>query len=104
MRTLAHSAAAVTALVAAPFAAGALVVRPSWRSGLLERIGRVCADPGAVWVHAASAGEALAAIPLLDALREAGHSLVVSTQTLAGRETLRRIRPELCCRSPPCNE
>ena len=101
MRTLAHSAAAVTALVAAPFAAGALVVRPSWRSGLLERIGRVCADPGAVWVHAASAGEALAAIPLLDALREAGHSVVVSAQTLAGRDTLRRNRPDLRCRLAP---
>ena len=101
MRAIAHSVAAVTALAAAPFAAGALAVRPGWRSGWSERIGRVCMDPGAVWVHAASVGEALAAIPLLDELREAGHSVVVSTQTLAGRDTLRRIRPDLRCRLAP---
>ncbi len=101
MRAIAHSVAAVTALAAAPFAAGALAVRPGWRSGWSERIGRVCMDPGAVWVHAASVGEALAAISLLDELREAGHSVVVSTQTLAGRDTLRHIRPDLRCRLAP---
>jgi len=101
LRAIAHSVAAVTALVAAPFAAGALALRPSWRSGWDERLGRGWMDPGAVWVHAASVGEALAAASLLDALREAGHSVVVSTQTLAGRDTLRRVRPDLHCRLAP---
>jgi len=101
LRAIAHSAAALSALVAAPVALGALAVRPSWRSGWLERAGSVAAKPGAIWLHAASVGEVLAAIPLIDALRTADHSLVVSTQTLAGRDTMRSLRPDLPCQLAP---
>jgi 3-deoxy-D-manno-octulosonic-acid transferase len=43
--------------------------------------------PGAIWLHAVSVGEALAAIPLLRRLRQSlpGVPLYVSTTTLAGR-------------------
>lgn len=101
MRALAHSGAALAALVGAPIAAGALALRPSWRRGSFERLGGVRAEPGAVWVHGASVGEALAAIPLLDGLLARGHRVAVSTTTLAGRDTLRRLRPDLRCGLAP---
>jgi 3-deoxy-D-manno-octulosonic-acid transferase len=101
LRAIAHSAAALSALVAAPVGLGMLAVRPSWRSGWLERAGSVGVDSGAVWLHAASVGEALASIPLVDALRKVDHSVVVSTQTLAGRDTLQKSRPELHCQLAP---
>lgn len=43
--------------------------------------------PGAVWLHAVSVGEVIAAIPLIQALREAlpGAPVYVSTSTIAGR-------------------
>ena len=43
--------------------------------------------PGAVWLHAVSVGEVIAAIPLIQALREAlpDAPVYVSTSTLAGR-------------------
>ena len=43
--------------------------------------------PGAVWLHAVSVGEVIAAIPLIQALRQAmpGTPVYVSTSTLAGR-------------------
>ena len=49
MRAVGHSVAAVTALAAAPLAAGALAVRPQWRAGMRQRLGAVAAAaPGAV--------------------------------------------------------
>lgn len=57
-----------------------------------ERFGLLPADikptlPGAVWLHAVSVGEVIAAIPLIRALRQAlpGTPVYVSTSTLAGR-------------------
>ncbi|MDP9171512.1 MAG: tetraacyldisaccharide 4'-kinase, partial [Acidobacteriota bacterium] len=43
--------------------------------------------PGAIWLHAVSVGEVLAAIPLLDAIRKSAPAVpvYVSTTTLAGR-------------------
>ena len=70
--------------------------------GLRERFGRLPAavNPGrrpAIWVHAVSVGEALAARPLLRALRTAypGHRLVVSTTTATGRGVARGFGGEV---------
>lgn len=102
MRAVAHSVAAVTALAAAPFAAAALTLRPDWRVGVGERLGGVAAPaPGAVWVHGASVGELLAALPLVDRLRRDGRAVFVSSQTVSGREALRKVRPELPCQLAP---
>ena len=60
--------------------------------GLAERFGRLPRHiqptlPGAIWLHAVSVGEALAAVPLLARLREAEPcaEVYVSCTTLAGR-------------------
>jgi 3-deoxy-D-manno-octulosonic-acid transferase len=101
MRAFAHSAAALAAVAAAPPAAAALALRPDWRVGLRERLGDAAARPGCVWVHAASVGEILAALPLVDGLGAAGHDVVTSTQTLAGRAVMRRRRPDVPCGLAP---
>ena len=102
MRAVDHTLASLAALALAPVAAGALALRPAWRIGLRERLG-VLPDvaPGAVWVHGASVGEILAASRLLDRLLQGGHAVVSSTVTLAGREVMRRSRPEIPCHLAP---
>lgn len=98
MGPLGRSLAALAALAAAPVALAVLALRPAWRVGLRERLGGVPSlPPGAVWLHGASVGEALAATRLADALREAGHRVLLSTVTPAGHEMLRRTRPDLAC-------
>jgi len=64
----------------------------AYARGLAERFGRLPRHiqptlPGAIWLHAVSVGEALAAVPLLARLREAmpGAEIYVSCTTLAGR-------------------
>ncbi len=63
-----------------------------YRGSMLQRLGRLPASirlipPGAIWLHAVSVGEVLAAVALVHALREQlpGLPIVVSTSTLAGR-------------------
>ena len=96
MGPLGHSLAALTALTTAPFAAAALLLRPSLRPGLVERLGLI--EPSleeTVWIHAASIGEAKAAVRLIGVLEEDGHALRASTSTLTGREVFRRELPSL---------
>ncbi len=64
----------------------------TYARNLSERFGRlpdsICPTlPGAVWLHAVSVGEVIAAIPLIHALRTAlpDTPVYVSTSTLAGR-------------------
>lgn len=105
MGPLGHSVAALTALVGGPVGLGALALRPSLRVGLVERLGLGFAPdevaPGAVWVHAASVGEILAAGRLIDTLLENGRPVCASTHTLTGRDVMRRARPKLPCGLAP---
>jgi 3-deoxy-D-manno-octulosonic-acid transferase len=99
---LRHSAAALTALLAAPVGAALLAARPAWRMGLRERLGAgPMLAPGSVWIHASSVGEVLAASRLVDRLAKQGRSVIASTWTLTGREVLRRARPDVPCRLAP---
>jgi 3-deoxy-D-manno-octulosonic-acid transferase len=92
----------VTAALAAPFGAAALAARPAWRRGLRERLGAgPPIAPGAVWIHAASVGEILAASSLVDRLRKDGQQVIASTWTVTGRDVLRRVRPDIPCRLAP---
>ena len=67
---------------------------------LAERFGALPASwqktaPGAIWLHAVSVGEVLAALPLIEELtrRSPSSPVFVSTSTLAGRATAeRRLR------------
>jgi 3-deoxy-D-manno-octulosonic-acid transferase len=102
VRPARQAVAALAAVAGLPLAAGVFLVRRSARVGVRERLGaqpRVA--PGAVWVHAASVGEILAATRLVDVLGKAGRAVVTSTVTLAGREVMRMTRPEVPCHLAP---
>ena len=99
MGPLGHSAAALLALAGAVPGALLLVARPRARVGLGERLGATfrpgAVERGALWVHAASVGEVLAASRLLDRLGRAGRALCATSQTPAGRQVLRGTRPDI---------
>jgi 3-deoxy-D-manno-octulosonic-acid transferase len=105
MGPLGHSLAALAALGAAPPGLLLLLARPRARAGLRERLGFGFAlgqvTPGCVWVHAASVGEALAASRLLVRLRAGGRAVCASTQTVTGRDVLRRALPDVPCALAP---
>ncbi len=99
MGPLGHSAAALLAAGAALPGAFLLAARPALRDGLGERLGRSFGDatlrPGALWIHAASVGEVMAASRLLDSLAGEGRRLCASAQTTAGRDVLAARHPAL---------
>ena len=70
---------------------------PAYRRRLGERFGRFAARPAlerpAIWVHAVSVGETLAAAPLLESLLEdyPDYCLVVTTTTPTGSQRLRAL-------------
>ncbi len=98
MRPLAHSIAALAALVAAPVVAAGAVLRPDFRRQLPERLGfgrERAAGSGRIWLHASSVGEAKAACRLLDALEASGFEAQATTMTVAGRSIFERDRPRM---------
>jgi 3-deoxy-D-manno-octulosonic-acid transferase len=70
---------------------------PAYRRRLAERFGLFTAPSDkarpAIWVHAVSVGETLAAAPLIESLLQAypGHRLVVTTTTPTGSERVRAL-------------
>ncbi|MCS6898023.1 MAG: 3-deoxy-D-manno-octulosonic acid transferase [Nitrospira sp.] len=84
-------------LLAAPVVVGLLLGKPRCRRGFLQRMGwqvhpsdKEPPDRPAIWVHAVSLGEAVAAAPLVKALRERHPEFryVVTTVTETGREAV----------------
>lgn len=73
------------------------IKEPSYRASLPERFGFVNfnlvpeSDQPIIWVHAVSAGETIAAIPLIKKLLESDFKILVTTMTPAGRERVRTI-------------
>jgi len=69
-----------------------------YRSFIGERLGRYTGSKreAIVWVHAVSVGEARAAAPLVQMLRQAlpEHAILMTCTTAAGRETLRQVYGE----------
>ena len=63
-------------------------VQPAYRQRIGERFGLVPAHPVAVWVHAVSVGETIAALPLIEALiqRHGERRVWVTTTTPTGSE------------------
>ncbi len=73
-------------------------VAPAYRKRLAERLGFFKADTSrgdkpAIWVHAVSVGETLAAVPLIENLlqRYPQHRLVVTTTTPTGSERVQAL-------------
>ncbi|MAJ59123.1 MAG: hypothetical protein CBC48_03480 [bacterium TMED88] len=90
MSLIRNSTAFFSALLATPFLAVACAVRPTLRSNLGERLGGLPqGEPGAVWIHGASLGEARIVSLVSRELKKRGHRTFVSTQTEAGRSALR---------------
>ncbi len=96
MGPLAHSVAALAALVASPILTVGAVLRPALRRQLPERLG-IAEQDGAdrIWLHASSVGEAKAACRLLDALEASGHRTRATTMTVAGRGIFESERPAM---------
>ncbi len=84
--------AVLAAAVGLPVGLAFLAVRPGHRERLAERLGGAPRlDPGAVWVHGASVGEAAAASRLVAELERRGERVVTSATTATGRATLERL-------------
>jgi 3-deoxy-D-manno-octulosonic-acid transferase len=91
----------VAVLIAAPFALAWLVVSSRGRVGLRERLSPLPEGRTDIWLHAASVGEAEAVAPLVPELARRGLSVVATTQTVTGRDRLRRLCPGLLVRLAP---
>lgn len=99
---LAYDVAGVAALALALPAAPWLWYR-GWTEGLAQRLGALPLPAGGLerrplWLHAASVGETLAALPLFEALRQRhpARPWVVSNTTVTGRAVARReMRPDV---------
>ncbi|MDC0948696.1 3-deoxy-D-manno-octulosonic acid transferase [Gammaproteobacteria bacterium] len=84
---------------------------PAYRERLAERLGRLAADScdcqpvsaGApIWVHAVSVGESRAASPLIEALLQQGHRVLVTTTTPTGaRQVSQDFADRVCHRYLP---
>ncbi len=107
---LAHAAYALVVHLACLVALAPLAVRVLRDRGhgawIRRRLGdRAVRFPAGrpIWVHAVSVGEVKASRPLVRALRERFPDvpLVLSTGTLTGQETARRLFPDLCVFAAP---
>lgn len=100
MKRLRNSLFALVNLVLAPVLGVVfgvtLLLRPGLREGLGERLGGLPRqEPGRVWVHGASMGEARAGASLLVQLARLGLRGFGSSVTASGREVLNRVAPQI---------
>jgi 3-deoxy-D-manno-octulosonic-acid transferase len=82
-----------------PAIGGMLLLQPKKRAGLGAKLGfirRRASDRPAIWVHAVSVGETLAAKSIVNALarRHPDHEVVVSVTTRTGMEVARKTYPD----------
>ncbi|HEY2386654.1 MAG TPA: 3-deoxy-D-manno-octulosonic acid transferase [Candidatus Binatia bacterium] len=99
MLRLYNVAMVVLAVCLSPLVLVLMALRPAWRTGWRERLGRVPpTEHGrpAIWVHGASVGEITALAPIVRSLRGEwpSHRLVVSTMTVGGRTAAAARLPE----------
>lgn len=66
---------------------------PEYRSDLLQRFGffRSAFTGDVIWIHAVSAGETIAAVPLVERLVSQGHHCLVTNMTPTGRDRVRTL-------------
>ena len=66
---------------------------PEYRSDLLQRFGffRSAHVGEVIWIHAVSAGETIAAVPLVERLVSQGHHCLVTNMTPTGRDRVRML-------------
>lgn len=88
-------------ILASPFLLLRMATRERYRKGMLERLAlrlpAVQSGPRPIWIHAASAGEMVAAAALAQKLRERqpDQPLLLSSVTTSGVAVARRLLPEL---------
>ena len=104
IKFLYHSIVHVTLLVIAPF----VVLRCLWNKRLREDLlSQLCSgkdlltDIGSIWIHASSLGEVRAAANLRNALKQAGHRVVLSTSTATGYHLAKKENMGPVFRLPP---
>lgn len=91
-----HAVYAACTRLALPFVLGYFAWRgrrePAYRDHWHERLGRPDIQQGSpVWIHAASVGEVMLAVPLIQALRAETHAaILLTTVTPTGRAEARR--------------
>lgn len=67
---------------------------PLYRETIGQRFGfcqRIHASTKVIWIHSVSAGETIAAVPLVKRLIASGYTVVVTTMTATGRERVRAL-------------
>lgn len=96
MALLRHSLALLAALALLPAALAWGLVRPRDLRGLSQRLGRLPrVEPGGVWVHGASVGEAVLVARVARALRERGERVHVSATSATGLQRLGALLPDV---------
>ncbi|MBV1876226.1 MAG: 3-deoxy-D-manno-octulosonic acid transferase [Pseudomonadales bacterium] len=68
------------------------VKEPAYRHNLSQRFGYIPNQAERpIWIHSVSAGETIAAVPLIKKLLALGHPIVVTTMTATGRERVQAL-------------
>ncbi len=108
MGPLAHSGAALSAVLGAPLLALGCACSARVRDGIGERLGahpgvreRAVRESAPIWVHGASVGEVRCAVKLARALASRGHGVVGSATTTSGRARWRALAPEIAAGLAP---
>ncbi len=101
MRGLYNALLPIAILLALPVLAIWAGISPRARQGLAQRLRSVHGPRVDVWAHAASVGEVESLIPLLERLIDRGLRVLVTTQTVTGRATVRRRLPAIRARLAP---